>query len=475
MLRSLLTATVCSLTFLCAQTPPPGFAYQMITDNALNLASSMAFAPDGRLFVCERTTGNIRVVQNGALLPGAWATVICANNATSEHGLLGIAIDPAFLLNGYVYVYYTTADELQNRIARLQDVGGVGVGFTILSPNNAIPTGGAVKHSGGRMVFGRDGTLFVGTGDRFVSSTAPSLSSWNGKVLRFEVPNLTIPPSNPFPGSPVFSYGHRNHFGLTVRPDTGDVYQTEVGDLLADEVNRIVSGGNYGWPTYEGSEPFPDPGTVDPIAVYFSPTPDPTGCCFYSGTTYPAAYAGSLFFVEFTDGRVRRLDLDAAGTTVLSQSIFDDLVQAYDIQMGPDGNLWVLHNDSVGPRGADEIGRYVYLAEPNPGIEVMAVSNRVIGGTVTFGMRANFGELVAAWVSMASFSPSIPTPFGPLWVPLDLIVGANLVIFDGRVYFTLSLPNDPIFTGITLYAQGLRFDAVGALASTANFDSIVMW
>ncbi len=475
-MRFLFVVTVLSFgqAFVGAQTPPPGFAYQTVTDNALTLASSMAFAPDGRLFVCERATGNIRVVQNGSLLPGNWATVSCANNTASEHGLLGIAIDPAFLVNRYVYVYYTTADQQQNRIARLQDVGGFGAGFTILTPNFAISTGAQVKHSGGRMVFGRDGTLFVGTGDRFVSSTAPSLSSWNGKVLCFEVPNLTIPATNPFAGSPIFSYGHRNHFGLTVSPDTGYLYQTELGDLLADEVNIIVPGGNYGWPTYEGSEPIPDPATVDPIAVY-SPTPDPTGCCFYSGTTYPPSYSGSLFFVEFTDGRVRQLVLDATGTMVVSQSIFDDLVQAYDIQMGPDGNLWVLHNDTVGARGADEIGRYVFTTEPNPGIQAMAVSNQVIGGSVTFGLRANVNDLVLAWISLASFGTPVGTPFGPLWVPLDLIVGANFVLYDGRAYFALSIPNDVIFMGVELFAQGARFDPAGALASTANFDRIVMW
>jgi glucose/arabinose dehydrogenase len=475
MMRPCFVVTVLSLghAFVGAQNPPPGFAYQTVTDNALALASAMAFAPDGRLFVCERATGNIRIVQDGALLPGNWATVPCANNTASEHGLLGIAIDPDFLVNGFVYVYYTTADQAQNRIARLQDAG-LGVGFTILTPNMAIPTAGAIKHNGGRMVFGRDGTLFVGTGDRFVSSTAPSLTTWNGKVLRFEVPNLTTPATNPFPGSPIFSYGHRNQFGLTVRPATGDLYQTELGDVLADEINRIVSGGNYGWPTYEGNEPVPNPATVDPVAVY-SPTPDPTGCCFYSGTTYPAPYSGSLFFVEFTDGRVRQVALDATGTAVLSQSIFDDLVQAYDIQMGPDGNLWVLHNDTVGARGADEIGRYVVTAEPNPGIHAMAVSNRVIGGSVTFGLRANVGDLVVAWVSLSSFPAPVATPFGPLWVPLELIVGAAFVFYDGRAYIPMSLPNTPAFTGIPLFAQGARFDPAGALASTANFGSIVMW
>lgn len=459
---------------LLAQTPPPGFTYQTLTDNVLVRATSMAFAPDGRLFLGERTTGNIRIFKDGALQATTWATVPCLNSTTSEQGLLGIAIDPGFLSNGFVYVYYTTTDQQQNRIARLQEVGGVGTSFTILSPNNAIPTGGTSIHNGGRMVFGRDGTLFVGTGDRAVSSTAPSLTTWNGKILRFDVPNLTIPANNPFAGNAVFSYGHRNQYGLTVHPVTGDVFQTENGQNTTDEVNRIVAGGNYGWPTYEGPEPVPNPATVDPLAFY-SPTPDPTGTCFYSGANYPASYTNSWFFVEYTAGRVRKLDLDATATSVVSQSIFDDLIQAYDIQMGPDGNLWILHNDTSGVRGGDEIGRYVHVSEPNPGINVMAVSNKSIGASLTFGLRATNGDIVAAWVSTSVFGAPVPTPFGPQWVPLELLVGAAVVVADDRAYITWNVPNAAALSGVALFTQGARIDPSAAITTTSNFDSIVLW
>lgn len=463
----------CSAALL-AQNPPAGFTYQMLTDNSLARASAMAFAPDGRLFVCERTTGNIRVFANGALQAGAWANVPCLNSSGSEQGLLSLAVDPGFLTNRFVYVYYTTTDQQQNRIARLQEVGGVGTNFTILSPNNAIPTGGSSIHNGGRMVFGRDGCLFVGTGDRGVTSTAPSLTTWNGKVLRFDVPNLTVPASNPFAGNAVFSYGHRNQFGLTVHPVTGDIFQTENGQNTTDEINRIVSGGNYGWPTYEGPEPTPNPSTVDPLAFY-SPTPDPTGTCFYSGANYPASYTNSWFFVEYTAGRVRKLDLDATATSVAAQVIYDDLVQAFDIQMGPDGNLWILHNDTSGQRGGDEIGRYVHVSEPNPGINVMAVSNKAIGASLTFGLRATTGDIVAAWVSLSVFGSPVTTPFGPQFVPLELLVGAAVVTADDRAYIAWDVPNDPILSGMSLYTQGARIDPTFAITTTANFDSIVLW
>ncbi|MBK8098134.1 MAG: PQQ-dependent sugar dehydrogenase [Planctomycetes bacterium] len=130
------------------------------------------------------------------------------------------------------------------------------------------------------------------------------LTSWNGEILRFTLPNGAIPTDTPFPGSPIWSYGHRNHFGLTVHPITGDLFETENGNLLYDELNRIVRGGNYGWPTVEGPETTPNPAFVDPVAVYQTPTPDPTGTCFYTGTNYPPEYRNTLFFVDFMSSAV---------------------------------------------------------------------------------------------------------------------------------------------------------------------------
>ena len=461
-------------SFLAAQTPPAGFTYQTITDNVLVAASAMAFAPDGRLFVCERHTGEIHVVQYGVLMPGVWATVPCATYHVGDHGLMGIAIDPGFLTNGYVYVYYTTADALQNRIARLQDVGGTGTGFTILSPNNAIPTGSYPSHNGGRMVFARDGSLLVGTGDRTNQTTPQSMASWSGKILRFAVPNLTIPANNPFAGSAIYSLGHRSQFGLAIRPSTGDLYQTEVGDLLMDEINRIVPGGNYGWPQHEGTEITPNPATVDPLAVYF-PTPEPTGLTFYTGTNYPQNYRGSMFVAEFTNGGIRQIDLNAAGTAVVSQSLFDDLVQAYDVQMGPDGNLWVLHNRNAGARGGDEIGRYVHTSAPKPGIQAMVTSNKSIGGAITYGLHGNISDLMLAWISLSALSSPVPTPFGPMWVTPDYVFAIDVIIADDQIYFPLSIPNSPVFSGQTMYAQGASLDGNGIITTSTNYCATVMW
>jgi hypothetical protein len=143
--------------------------------------------------------------------------------------------------------------------------------------------------------------------------------------------------------------------------------------------------------------------------------------------------------------------------------------------MGPDGYLWVLHNDSPGARGGDEIGRYVYVGEPNPGIQALPVSNQVIGGSVTCGLRANFYDIVLAWVSFSVLPSPAPTPYGPMLVPLDLVVSFALVFGDDHAYIPVSVPNNPVFTGLTLYAQGASISPAGLITTTSNFGSTVMW
>jgi glucose/arabinose dehydrogenase len=451
---------------LVAQAPPPGFRYQLITDGALSVASAMAFAPDGRLFVCERLTGRIRVIADGVLQPGAWATVPCLSNAATEQGLLGIAVDPGFLSNRFVYVYYTTADGLQNRIARLQEVGGVGTSLTVLSPANAIPTGGATIHNGGRMVFGFDGKLYVGTGDRSVSTLAPQRTSWNGKVLRFDVPNLTVPIDNPFAGSPVWSLGHRNQFGLAVHPVTGGLFQTENGQSFADEVNRIVRGGDYGWPTYEGTEPAPNPATIDPLYTW-SPTPDLTGTCFYSGANYPPNYANDWFVGEFSAGVVHRLELNPSATAVTADAVFDDLGQVYDLQMGPDGNVWVLHNDLAGVRGGDEVGRWVHDAEPIPSVNLTAVSNRSVGGAITFGWHGQQGDLFLGWAASTALPSAVATIYGAQWVPIEIVLPTAIAQQDQRAYLGLPITNAPALIGLLVHTQAACFRPTdGSIALT---------
>ncbi len=449
---------------LVGQSPPPGFTYEPVVTAGLDSATAMAFAPDGRLFLTERVTGNIRIVRDGMLQPAPWATVpVNGGPSFAEQGLLGIAIDPAFLTNHYVYVYYTDPSGSENRIARLQEANGVGTNLTILSPNNSLPS--IYYHNGGSLVFGRDGTLFVGTGDGFGGANAQDLQEWRGKVLRFEVPNLTVPSNNPFPGNPVYSYGHRNQFGLTIHPVTGDLFQTENGGALMDEINRIVPGGNYGWPAVEGTEVVPDPAYVDPLSVY-APTVALTGCAFYAGENYPANYRNVFFFTDYNQARVHATTLDAAAHDVVSETWFDDRPGAgYGVSMGPDGNLWYLGNDNGGS-GGDQVGRYVHANEPVPSLNIMSVSNRTVGGSVTVCVHGHTGGIAGTFMSLTRLSVPIPTPWGNAWILPDASLPAFGLWANERGYLAWPVANDPTLLDLEVQFQAVELAPSGALTLT---------
>lgn len=463
------TAAVLSAV-LCAQSPAPGLVYEALPVPGLDNATAMAFLPDGRLLLTERTTGRIRQFAGGQLDATPWATIAVAAGPFDERGLLGIAVDPGFSTNGFVYVFYTDPVTPQNRIARLQEVGGVGTNLIVLSPPNAIPS--LPYHNSGAMIFGVDGKLYVATGDALNSANAPDPTSWLGKVLRFDVPSLGVPSDNPFPGSPIWSSGHRNHFGFAVHPVTGQLYQTENGAGQMDELNRIVAGGDHGWPTHEGIEAVPDPAFVDPIATY-APTIGPTGTCFYSGSNYPAALRNVWFFTDFNYAYVHALLLDATGDHVVAELLVDDRPgNGIGVAMGPDGNLWFLSNDGFG-YGANALGRYLFVGEPAPSVNMMSVSNRTLDASITVCIHGKNGSFSASWLSLSRFNVSLPTPWGDLWVAPDVISPVVLITADERSYQTWNVPFDPSLLGAILQTQGLVLDQSGVLLLTNASDLVV--
>lgn len=449
---------------LAAQNPPPGFTYETLVDGPLQSATAMAFLPDGRLLITERETGNIRLFANGQLQSAPWANVaVHSGGPWAEAGLVGIAVDPRFPTNGYVYVFYTAPGGSENRIARLQDVNGQGTNFTVMTPSGAIPA--QLYHNAGPMVFGHDGSLFVATGDALGAAHAQNPNDWRGKILRFAMPNFTVPADNPTPGSMVYSMGHRNQFGLAIHPVTGDLYQTENGGAWMDEINRILPGGNCGWPIYEGQETTPDPSLVDPLAFYH-PTSAPTGCCFYTGEHYPAIYKNVWFFTNYNHNELRAVWLDATGSTVLNQAVFDDLPgSGYAIATGPDGNLWYLTNDTGG-YGADELGRYVHASEASPSMQTMSVSNKTIGASVTVGIRAQNGSVAVPWFSQSKYPTPVATPFGNQWVPVDTLMHPQAINSDSRGYQMLTVPNLPSLLGLSFFGQAMVLDAQQQLTLT---------
>lgn len=449
---------------LSAQSPPAGFTYELLSQGGLQDATAMAFAPDGRLFLTERVTGNVRVFENGVLHPSPWASIaVNGGGPVAEQGLLGIAIDPAFLTNRYVYVYYTDASGQENHIARLQEQNGVGTNLTILNPSMSLPS--LPYHNGGPLLFNRDGTLFVATGDGLGAQNAQDMTQWRGKILRFELPNLTAPANNPFPGSPIYSLGHRNQFGLALHPVTGELFQTENGGALMDEINRIVPGGNYGWPAFEGVETVPNPSYVDPLSTY-QPTTAPTGCAFYAGNNYPASYQNTFFWTDYNSGRIHVVTLDAAMQNVVGETIFVDTPgSGYAVTMGPDGNIWFLSN-AMGGYGANELGRYVHVNEPIPSLNVMALSNRTVGGSMTLTVHGHTGGIAGVFMSLSRASSPVPTPWGNAWILPDGSLPAFVQWADDRGYLAWPVGVDPTLLDLEVNFQGIELSPAGALALT---------
>jgi len=302
--------------------------------------SALAFAPDGRLFYCELQTGRVRVVQNGTLLAQPFVTLPV--NSNGELGLLGMAFDPSFAANRFVYFFHTHPSPLRNRIVRYVDQSSVGVTEAVIVDNLPATT----NHNGGRIKFGSDGMLYVTIGDNLDPANSQNPASISGKVLRYNS-NGTIPLTNPLPANPMFALGLRNPFGIAFHPVNGTPYVSENGPNCDDELNRIVLSGNYGWrPNY----PCGDTSTqfIAPIAR-FNPVIAPTGITFYTGTVFPE-WRNHLFLVSFNDATLRRFAVDEAnsGNVLEQQSIASGQASNYlDVAVGTDGNIYIATDVSI--------------------------------------------------------------------------------------------------------------------------------
>jgi glucose/arabinose dehydrogenase len=294
----------------------------------LEFPTNMAFAPDGRLFFTEKNTGSVRIVQDGEVLADPFVTLPVVPDA--ERGLLGIAIDPNFTQDPWVYLYLSDATDGMNRLVRVRAERNRG------GQPQALLTGldsAAGYHNGGDLVFGIDGKLFGSLGEAHDAERAQDPDDLGGKVVRLS-PDGSVPADNPFgPDNPVWSYGHRNSFGLCVDPDTGELWETENGPDVDDEVNLIEAGANYGWPQVTGragGDAFTQPVVVfpDTIAV--------TGCAVVEGDLYFGSFDGQLWRLRAGDratGDVRAVASFPAGVT--------------DVAQGPDGLLYVATSDTI--------------------------------------------------------------------------------------------------------------------------------
>lgn len=339
----IILATVVVLGFSIANVSAQNFQVETVAEN-LEVPWAIAFGPDGKIFVTERI-GQLRVIENGVLNPEPVETF---NVGGFEGGLLGIALDPNFEENHYIYLYYTYNDFLStfNKLSRFTESENKLVDEKVLL--DKIP-GGPV-HDGGRIKFGSDNKLYITTGEAGNTALAQDLNSLGGKILRINSDG-TIPDDNPFADSPVYSLGHRNPQGIDWDPVTGKLVATEHGPsgekgFAHDEVNVIESGKNYGWPEIIGDET--KTGLETPLLHTGSDTWAPSGATFYDSDNI-SEWENNFFIGTLRGNHLRMLDLDLENNQVVSsESLFSEYGRLRDASVGPDGNLYIMTSNRDG-------------------------------------------------------------------------------------------------------------------------------
>jgi aldose sugar dehydrogenase len=296
----------------------------------------VAFLPDGAALVSLRNETTVVEVRPDGRVREVGA--VAAAEPQGEGGLLGLAVSPDFAQDRLVYAYLTA--EADNRVVRMPyDGQRLGSAEVVL---DGIPK--ASVHNGGRIAFGPDGFLYVGTGDAGVEESAQDRSSLGGKILRV-TPDGAPAPGNPFEGSPIWSLGHRNVQGLAWDAD-GRMWASEFGQNRFDELNRIQAGGNYGWPAVEGQGG--GEGFLDPVAVWPTDEASPSGIAVAGQAVYMAALRGArLWQVPIPGG-------DAGDPRDFFSGEYGRL---RTVATAPDGSLWVLTNNTDGrgsPRDGDD-------------------------------------------------------------------------------------------------------------------------
>lgn len=375
---------------LSAATLPAGFTETRIATGLSN-PTAMALAPDGRLFVAEQG-GRLRIIKDGVLLGTPFVTL--SVNSAGERGLLGVAFDPDFVRNGFVYVYYTTSTSpVHNRISRFTvsignpDVAQAGSEVQIFNLPNLSS---ATNHNGGAIHFGIDATLYVAVGDNANPSLAPSLTTTLGKILRINRDG-TVPADNPFFGQTtgtnraIWARGLRNPFTFAIQPGTGRVHINDVGQNTWEEVNNGIAGADYGWPATEGPQPPGVAGVTYPIYSYANAGSNCSiiGSAFYNPSVpnFPANFDGAYFFGDYCGGFINTLSPPDYATVNAFATGISSLV---DIQIGDDGALYYLE------RGTGSVFRVQFTANAVPAITEQPASQTVAAGqAVTFRVAAS--------------------------------------------------------------------------------------
>ena len=450
---------------LRAATLPVGFTESQWGSDMSGGPTAMAFAPDGRLFVCLQD-GHLRVIdKDGVLLANPFVTLSVDSNG--ERGLLGVAFDPNFASNHYVYAYYTVpGSPAHNRISRFTASGDVAVAnseFVVVDLDNLSS---AINHNGGAIHFGPDGKLYAGVGENANGANAQSLSNRLGKILRINSDG-TIPLDNPasFPGitgstsganRAIWAVGLRNPFTFAFQPGTTRLFINDVGQSTWEEINDGIAGSNYGWPAEEGPASPPNPNFRDPIFYYGHGSSSTTGCAIVGGAFYnppvlqfPSSFAGKYFFADLCGGWIRVLDPSSNTASDFASGISSPV----DLHVGPDGALYYLTH-----------GGGVFRVQATPS-QAMNISTRarvetgdnvLIGGFIITGNAAKKVIIRAIGPSLSQYGLS------------DVLADPTLDLHDGNGALLQSNDNwqdDP--------SQASQISASG-LAPSNNLESAII-
>ena len=370
-----------------AQIFPSGFSQVQVA--TIYYPTSLAFAPDGRIFATEKA-GVVKIIKNGSALPTPFLKVAVDQNG--ERGLSSIAIDPDFNNNHFVYIYYTTTSgTIHNRLSRFTANGDVSVPGSELVILDFEPSVNSIHNSGG-MAFSSDGKLYLAVGNDNVNTNSQDLTNYKGKILRINTDG-SVPAGNPFTGSEsakrIWAYGLRNPWTISTQPGTNRLFVDDVGEATWEEINDATVGGkNFGWSLAEGNST--NPAFTNPLYTYHhGPTGTDSGCAITGGTffnppltNYPSQYTGNYFFIDYCNHWINYLDFSSG---VQKHNFATALPFACNyLKVGNDGNLYYF------AIGQNALYKIIYSNNNAP-----AFTSQPVNRTISQGQNVTFSVTVS--------------------------------------------------------------------------------
>ena len=356
---SLITITYFLCFSLFANDHEESYKLEVIAED-LSFPWGIAFISNEEILITEKT-GELRLISQGVLLPEPISGVP-ESLFKGQGGLEGIVLHPNFKDNQYIYLSFSETDQSNKKLNTLRVIRGKLEGTSLTDVETifrASPSRKTANHYGAKMVFLKDGTLLITSGDGFnYREEAQKLDNHFGKIIRVN-DDGTIPQDNPFTETPgakpeIWSYGHRNLQGIVINSDGSVVYEHEHGPRGGDELNIIEKGKNYGWPAitygidYSGAliSPFKEKEGMEQPVKYWVPSIAPSGMTYYDGDLFPD-WKGSLFISALVPGDVRRLGIEE-GMIISEEILFDKIGRIRNIVTAPDGSLVMVTDSNKG-------------------------------------------------------------------------------------------------------------------------------